>query len=60
MVQRADASEAQDRRDLCVFILVENELKSVYMPPIGPQKLVEIILLWSTKVGRDHPFMVCH
>ena len=28
MVQRADAAEAQDRRDLCVFILEENELKS--------------------------------
>jgi len=31
MVQRADAAEAQDRRDLCVFILVENELKSFYL-----------------------------
>ena len=30
MVQRADAAEAQDRRDLCVFILEENELKSIY------------------------------
>ena len=29
MVQRADAAEAQDRRDLCVFILEENEQKSV-------------------------------
>jgi hypothetical protein len=28
MVQRADAVEAQDRRDRCVFILEENELKS--------------------------------
>ena len=28
MVQRADAAKAQDRRDLCVFILVENELES--------------------------------
>jgi len=41
MVQRADADdhpshavEAQDRRDLCVFILVENELKSIYLPTI--------------------------
>jgi len=31
MVQRADAAEAQDRRDPCVFILVENELKSIYL-----------------------------
>jgi hypothetical protein len=29
MVQRADAVEAQDCHDLCVFILVENELKSI-------------------------------
>ena len=39
MVQRAEAVGAQDRRDLSVFILVENELKSNLIYCLQPTQL---------------------
>jgi len=49
MVQRADAAEAQDRRDLCVFILEENELKSnlIFRFRFTPQNNKEVKTLRS-------------